>query len=64
MEKPQIKYEQINPDYSQRVSQSYDLASRDMDRITTEYLDELIDRVYMEAYLDGFQYALFFMGRK
>ena len=61
MRKPQEKNEwNIKSSYSERVQRSYELVSEEMDVIKLEYLDEMVDRVYKEAYLDGFRDALFF----
>lgn len=61
MEKPKAKYDwNVIADYSENVQCSYNLVSRDMDKIALEYLSELIDRVYKEAYLDGLRDALFY----
>lgn len=64
MIKPQEKYEELfaKDEYPERLQQEYERMKDRLKEMEGEDLDDLIDGVYKEAYLDGFKDALFYMG--
>lgn len=60
--KPQTKDEEyfIRSEYPDKVQHFYQVLCSTLDEIQISDLDVLTDQIYKEAYLDGFEGALYF----
>ena len=64
MLKPQMKSDFcIKNDYPEAARVNYERVTENIDNITKDYLNEMIDEIYKDAYLDGFRDALFYAER-
>jgi len=62
MRKPQERDDfYIKNDYPEAVRTNYELITENIDQLTREYLDQMIDGIYKDAYMDGFKDAMFYM---